>query len=287
VDNGIALNGIVMLSTVLNQQNSRPNRGNDIAYVGFFPSFAATAWYHKKVAPEYQRLSIEQFAKAAGEFASGEYATALMKGANLTGTERSSLVAKIAKMTGVSERFVNAADLRFELLDFSTELLADQSKSTGRLDSRFTAFNGVPNGGPNYFDPSDASIRNSFTTVLNDYMRRVLRYEDDKTYYILGGGIGPWRYAEGAYANVVPSLERAFAKNPAMKLYVGQGYYDMATPFWAVQYTLDHMILDPRVRAQNIMVRHFESGHMMYIDAAPMKVLRSDLRKFYEGALAQ
>ena len=93
----------------------------------------------------------------------------------------------------------------------------------------------------------------------------------------LGGGIGPWRYAEGAYANVVPSLERAFAKNPAMKLYVGQGYYDMATPFWAVQYTLDHMILDPKVRAQNITVRHFDSGHMMYIEKKSLEKLKSAL----------
>ena len=190
------------------------------------------------------------------------------------------MVTKIARLIGTSEQFVSESDLRIELLPFSNEILSDKRLATGRLDSRFTAYNGVPVGGRAYFDPSDASIRTSFTPVLNDYMRRVLKYEDEKTYYILGGGIGPWRYEEGAYANVVPSLERALAKNPAMKVYVGQGYYDMATPYWAVQYTFDHMMLDPAVRANNITTRHFDSGHMMYIDDAAMKVLRDDLRKF-------
>src|SRR5690606_13866627 len=133
-DNGIALSGIVMLSTVLNQQNSRPNRGNDIAYVGFYPSYAVTGWYHKKAAPEYQRMAVEQFAQLAGDFASGEYATALMKGARLSGTERAAIVTKIARMTGVSERFVDQSDLRLELLPFNNELLGDQALSTGRLD---------------------------------------------------------------------------------------------------------------------------------------------------------
>jgi carboxypeptidase C (cathepsin A) len=282
-DNGIALNGIAFLSTVLNQQNSRPHRGNDIAYVGFLPSFAMTAWYHKKVAPEYQRMSADEFASFAGQFASGEYAAALMKGAKLPAAERAAVVTKIARITGVAEKFVNESDLRIELIPFSNELLRDKQLATGRLDSRFTAFGAT---GRAYFDPSDASIRNSFTPVLNDYMRRVLNYEDDKPYYILGGGIGPWRYEEGAYANVVPSLERAFSKNPAMKIYVAQGYYDMATPYWAVQYTLDHMVVDPAVRSRNIMTRHFESGHMMYIDEAAMKQLRTDLRRFLQEALA-
>ncbi len=226
-DNGIALNGVILLSSVLNFENSRPDKGNDIGYVGFFPSFAMTAYYHKKLVPELQNLSIEEFAKQVEAFTTGEYATALLKGAAMTPAERTAIIAKTARFTGTSVRFIADCDLRIDLAPFSAELLHGKGLNTGRLDSRFTSINGDPTSGRTAFDPSDASIRNSFTPVVNDYIRRELGYKDDDIYYVLGGGIGRWRYDEGKYANVVPSLERAFAKNPYMKLYVAMGYYDM------------------------------------------------------------
>jgi carboxypeptidase C (cathepsin A) len=284
-DNGIALNGVVLLSAVLNFENSRPSRGNDIAYVGFFPSFAMTAYYHKKVAPDLQKLSVEDFARAAEQFASGEYAAALMKGEALPAADRKAVVTKIARFTGMTEQLVSDADLRIELGRFSTELLRTERRMSGRLDSRLTAYMMDPLGGRTNFDPSDASIRNSFTPVLNDYVRRELGYKNDNLYYILGGGIGRWRYEEGQFPNVVPSLERAFAKNPDMHLYVAMGYYDMATPYWAVQYTLDHMALEPNIRKSRIHTDHFTAGHMMYIDAASMKKLRQGLRTFIDEAV--
>jgi carboxypeptidase C (cathepsin A) len=284
-DNGIALNGVILLSAVLNFENSRPHRGNDIAYVGFFPSYAMTAYYHQKAAPELQRLPLAEFARAAEQFASGEYAAALVKGAALTAAERQALVTKIARFTGMPEQVVSDADLRLELGRFSTELLRSQRRMSGRLDSRLTAYMQDPLAGRTTFDPSDASIRSSFTPVLNDYVRRELNYKNDNLYYILGGGIGRWRYEEGQYPNVVPSLERAWAKNPDMHVYVAMGYYDMATPYWAVQYTLDHMTLDPAVRQSRIHVSRFEAGHMMYIEAASMKKLRAELRAFIGAAV--
>jgi carboxypeptidase C (cathepsin A) len=283
-DNGIALNGVFLLSSVLNFENSRPDRGNDIGYIGFFPSFAMTAWYHKKLPPDLQSLSIEDFARKVEAFTTNEYATALVKGAAMTPAERTAIVAQIARYTGTSTRFVEDEDLRIDLAPFSVELMHDTHAMSGRLDSRFMAFNGDPTAGRTGFDPSDASIRNSFTPVVNDYVRRELNFHDDDIYYVLGGGIGRWRYDEGKYPNVVPSLERAFAKNPDMKLYVAMGYYDMATPYWAVQYTLDHMTVDPKVRANNIRTDHFQAGHMMYIDGPSMTKLRADLRKFIEDA---
>ena len=284
-DNGIALNGVVLLSAVLNFDNSRPSRGNDVAYVGFLPSFAMTAYYHKKVAAELQKLPVDEFARSAEQFASGEYAAALMKGESLAGADRQAMVAKIARYTGMTEQLVSDADLRIELGRFSTELLRDQRRMSGRLDSRLTAYMQDPLSGRTNFDPSDASIRNSFTPVLNDYVRRELGYKNDNLYYILGGGIGRWRYDEGQFPNVVPSLERAFAKNPDMHLYVAMGYYDMATPYWAVQYTLDHMSLEAGVRRTHVHTAHFFAGHMMYIDAASMKRLRADLRTFIDEAV--
>ncbi|MBM3908382.1 MAG: peptidase S10 [Gemmatimonadetes bacterium] len=284
-DTGISLNGVMLISAVLNFENSRPHRGNDIAYVGFFPSFALTAYYHKKAAPELQRLPIGEFARQAEQFASGEYAAALMKGAALTAAEREAMVTKVARFTGMPEQVVSDGDLRLELGRFSTELLRTQRRMSGRLDSRFTAYMQDPLAGRTTFDPSDASIRETFTPVLNDYVRRELNYKNDNIYYILGGGIGRWRYEEGAYPNVVPSIERAWAKNPDMHVYFAMGYYDMATPYWAVQYTIDHMILDPAVRQSRIHVSHFEAGHMMYIEAASMKKMRADLRAFIDAAV--
>jgi carboxypeptidase C (cathepsin A) len=284
-DNGIALNGVILLSSVLNFENSRPDRGNDIGYIGFFPSFAMTAWYHKKLPPDLQKLSVEEFARQAEAFTTNEYAPALLKGAALTPAERTAIVAKIARFTGTSTQFIEDSDLRIDLAPFSVELMHDKREMSGRLDSRFLSYNGDPTAGRTAFDPSDASIRNSFTPVVNDYMRRELGYKDDDIYYVLGGGIGRWRYEEGKYPNVVPSLERAFAKNPDMKLYVAMGYYDMATPYWAVQYTLDHMSVDQKVRRDNIRTDHFQAGHMMYIDAPSMLRLRADLRKFIDDAI--
>jgi carboxypeptidase C (cathepsin A) len=136
-------------------------------------------------------------------------------------------------------------------------------------------------------DPSDISIRNTFTPVLTDYTRRELNYRKEDTYYILGGGIGRWNYPQNAYATVVPNLERAFAKNSYMKLYVAEGYYDAATPYWAVEYTLSHLSIDPKVAKSNITVGKFNAGHMMYIDEPSMKKLRGDLEKFYNTAVKE
>jgi carboxypeptidase C (cathepsin A) len=274
----------MLLSAVLNFENSRPAPGNDIGYVGFLPSYAATAWYHKKVPADLQRLSIEDFVKQVEKFTVDEYVPALHKGASMTAQERQAVVAKVARFTGVSPEFVDENDLRILLPRFNVELLRGDKQVTGRLDSRFTTFNVDPGNGSPAFDPSEASIRNTFTPVLNDYVRRMLNYKNDNTYYILGGGIGPWRYEQGRFPNVVPSLERAFNKNPYMKLYVAMGYYDMATPFYAVEYTLDHMTVDPKVRA-GIRRGYFTAGHMMYIDEPSMKKLRADLRSFIDDAL--
>jgi carboxypeptidase C (cathepsin A) len=286
-DNGIALNGVILLSSVLNFENSRPDKGNDIGYIGFFPSFAMTAWYHKKLPPDLQKLSVEEFARQVEAFTTNEYAPALLKGAAMTPAEKTAIIEKVARYTGTSTRFIKDSDLRIDLAPFSAELMHDEDKVTGRLDSRFMTYNGDPTSGRTAFDPSDASIRNSFTPVVNDFVRRELDFHDDDIYYVLGGGIGRWRYDEGKYPNVVPSLERAFAKNPYMKLFVAMGYYDMATPYWAVQYTLDHMTVDPKVRKENIRTDHFQAGHMMYIDAPSMTKLRADLRSFIDDAVVK
>jgi carboxypeptidase C (cathepsin A) len=293
-DAGITLNGVFLLSTVLNFGYSSQARGNDLGFINFIPTYAATAWFHKKLPADLQKLSIEQVTAQAERWAVTDYADALMKGNKLTPAEFRATVDAMAKYTGLKADVIEQNDLRVSLGTFDTELLADERKTVGRLDGRFTGFAALLSGGGRggqgggVGDPSEVVIRNSFTPVLTDYNRRELNYKNEETYYILGGGIGgPWVYPQNQYATVVPNLERAFAKNPYMKLFVAEGYYDAATPYWAAEYTLSHMSVDPQVAKNNIMVGRYTAGHMMYIDESQMRRLRADMSRFYDAATKQ
>lgn len=284
-DNGIPLNGIAFISMVWDFGAQSPGRGNDIGYVNFLPSYAATAWYHRKLPPDLQALPVDDLARQAEDFALGEYSAALNRGARLTPPERRAMVAKVARYTGLSERVVEDNDLRLDLGAFSQALLHDERRMTGRLDSRFTAYNERPGSDRTAFDISNSSIRNTFTPVLNDYVRRELGYESDRLYYILGGGIGPWSYPQRTgYANVTASLEHGLNANPYMRVFLAEGYYDMATPFGAAQYTIDHLNVAPEVR-EKFVIKRYAAGHMIYIDAAEMTRMREDLRVFFTDAL--
>ena len=289
-DAGIALNGVTLISTVLNFGYSSQTRGNDIGFVNFIPTYTATAWYHKKLPAELQRLPIDQVTAQAERWAATDYASALMRGNKITPAEWRTAVDQMARFTGLKADVIEQNDLRVPLQVFNAELLQDQRKMVGRLDSRFTGFAALVAGGgrvggaQGVGDPSEITIRNTFTPVLTDYNRRELNYKNEDTYFILGGGIGPWNYPQNQYATVVPNLERAFAKNPYMKLFVAEGYYDAATPYFAVEYTLSHMSLDPNVAKNNVMVERYPAGHMMYIDEPSMKKLRADMTRFYDSA---
>jgi carboxypeptidase C (cathepsin A) len=292
-DQGIALNGVILLSTVLDFQASSQARGNDLGYVNFIPTYAATAWYHKKLPADLQNLSIEQVTAQAEKWAMNDYANALMKGSRLTVTERKATGDQLARFTGLAADVIEQNDLRVSLGTFDAELLRDRHETVGRLDGRFTGFapiasgRGGAGGLGGVGDPSEVSIRNTFTPVLTDYNRRELNYKNEDVYYILGGGIGRWNYPQNQYATVSPNLERAFAKNPYMRLFVAEGYYDAATPYFAVEHTLSHLSVDPKVAKNNITTSRFMAGHMMYIDEESMKKLRGDLAKFYDSAVMQ
>jgi carboxypeptidase C (cathepsin A) len=289
---GITMNGVMLISTVLNFGYSSQTRGNDLGFVNFLPHYTATAWFHKKLPADLQRLTLEQVLPQAEKWATTDYSAALMKGNKLTPAEFSAAAEQMARYTGLSKSVIEQNDLRVNLGTFDAELVRDQRQQVGRLDSRFTGFSpllaggggGGPGGGGGVGDPSMSIIRNTFTPVFTDYARRELNYRNEETYYILGGGIGPWNYPQNTYATVVPHLERAFAINPYMRLFVAEGYYDGATPYYAAEYTLSHMSVDPTVAKNNITVERYTAGHMMYIDEPSAKKLRGDLAKFYENA---
>src|SRR6266545_4629537 len=283
ISRGIALNGIVLISTIMNFETTDFASGNDLAYVMFLPSYAATAWYHKKLPRDLQSKSVQKVVAEAEEWAANDYTLALEKGDRLTSQERQEVVSKLSHYTGLDAKFIDNANMRVSLNFFRKELLRDEKRSIGRLDARFKGYDSsYVTAGPD-FDASEAAIRPPYTSTFNNYVRSELNYKSDLEYYILGGGItSPWNWGtNNGYVDTSLALRNALAKNPYLKVFVAMGYYDMATPYFAVDYTLHHISLDP-VLLKNFSTAHYEAGHMMYIDEKSLVKLRADVGKFIE-----
>jgi carboxypeptidase C (cathepsin A) len=285
IERGIAFNGILLVSSILNFQTARFTTGNDLPYVLFLPTYAATAFYHKRLAPELQR-DLSTTLKEVEAWAAGDYTVALARGGSLTGAARAAIADKLTRYTGLSREYVERADLRIEIQRFCKELLRDQDRTVGRLDSRFVGFDRSGVAEQPDFDPSLAAIRPPYTAAFNDMVRRSLGFNSDVPYHILGGGIGPWDWgsAGGGFADTGDALRDAFTKNPHMRLFVGSGYFDLATPYFATEYTLDHLGLPPSLTSR-ITRRYYHAGHMMYIDVGELAALRRDVAAFIAEAL--
>jgi len=285
IDRGIAFNGIVLISTIMNFETTNFAPGNDIPYTLFLPSYAATAWYHKKLSPEMQAKPIGKVVAEAEAFASGAYAAALEKGARLTLTERQDTITKLANFTGIDPKFLDYANLRVNLNLFRKELLRTERRSIGRLDSRFKGYDSNLASDSTDYDPSEAAIRPPYTSTFNHYVRSELGYKTDLEYYILGGGIGPWNWGtNNNYVDTSTALRTALAKNPYLKVFVAMGYYDMATPYYAVEYTISHISIDPSL-LKNFTTTYYEAGHMMYIDEKSLAKLHGDVNKFMQDSM--
>jgi carboxypeptidase C (cathepsin A) len=286
VNQGIALDGIVLVSSVLNFETLEFTRGNDLPYVLYLPSYTATAWFHKKLPPDFEQQGLEKALDEARRWAGTDYAAALAKGDGLSAEERRKVVEHLARYTGLSPQYIENANLRVEAGEFRKELLRDEKRTVGRLDSRFEGIDvsGVSER-PDY-DPSEAAIRPPFTAAFNNYVRTELGYKADLPYYVLGGGVQGWEWGSAAagFPDVSPSLRSAFVKNPYMHLFVASGHFDLATPFFATEYTLDHLGLEPDLRAR-ISTGEYDAGHMMYINNPSLAKLHHDVAGFLEGAL--
>lgn len=285
VDKGIALNGIALISSVLEFQTVQFQRGNDLPYVLYVPTYAATAWYHKKLSDELQK-DLKATVAEATKWATTEYARALERGDRLSPDERKAVVAKLASYTGLSPEFVDRVDLRVEIQHFCKELLRKERRTVGRLDSRYKGIDADQNAGSPEVDPSMSAIRPPYTATFQTYLRNELQYKTDLPYNILGEGVGRWEWGvqgRGGYPETSSALRDAMAKNPFLKVFVGQGYYDLATPFAAIEDTLAHMQLDPTMRA-NISYEYYEAGHMMYLHQPSLKKLKGDAAKFIGGS---
>lgn len=284
-EHGIALNGIALISTVMNFQSIRFADNNDLPLILIFPSYASTAWYHKKLASEWQSKPLKDVLQAAENFAVNEYAPAMLKIDRLTPKERQNLLDKFSALSGLSKTFIEQNNFRVELDEFNKELLRDRRRTTGRLDSRFLGYDKDAASEGTDFDPSMSAIRTPYTATFNNYIRGDLNYKTDTEYYILGGGItAPWNYnANNVYADTSGALSSAMRKNPYMKIHIASGYYDMATPYFATEYTVSAMNLDP-VLKKNISMSYYEAGHMMYIEKASLAKLKADISSFIQNA---
>lgn len=285
-ERGIGLNGVALVSMVTNFQTIRFADNNDMPLVMIFPSYAATAWYHKVLSPAMQAKPLTEFLHEAENFAAREFAPALLRIDRLTQQKRNDLLEKFSSFTGISKTFVDNQNFRVELGEFNKELLRTRRRTTGRLDSRFLGYDRDSGGEGPEFDPSMTAIRTPFTSTFNNYVRSDLGFKTDLEYYILGGGItSPWNWnTNNGYADTTGALSSAMRKNPYMKVFLASGYYDMATPYFAADYTMSSMNLDQTLRS-NITTEYYEAGHMMYIEKNSLAKLKKDIAAFIANSL--
>ncbi len=282
---GMNFNGVILVSSILNFQTARFDDGNDLPYPLFLPTYTATAWYHKKL-PAALSGDLKKTLAEVEHFAQGEYTLALMQGSKLGQAERKKIAARVARYTGLTEDYVLRSNLRIQIQRFCKELLRGQSRTVGRFDSRYQGIDRDAAGEVMEYDPSYAAVQGPYTATLNNYLRETLRYKSDLPYEILTGRVQPWDYSNFAnrYVNVSDRLRQALTKNPALRVYVANGYYDLATPYFATEYTFNHLNLDPSL-AKHITMGYYEAGHMMYVQRAAHRQLKAELTKFYQEAL--
>jgi carboxypeptidase C (cathepsin A) len=282
---GMYLNGIILISSILNFQTAEFDTGNDLPYMLFLPTYTAIAWYHKKLPSDLQG-DLQKAVAESKAFAAGEYADALMAGDALPAAKRTEIAKKLSRLTGLSADYLDRADLRIEIQRFDKELMKSERRTVGRLDGRFTGIDADAAGSEPDYDPSLAAIVGPYTASINDYVRGELKFESDLPYEFLTGRVRPWNYApyENRYVNVAETLRRAMTQNPFLRVFVGKGYYDLATPFFAAEYTFDHLGLDPTLRS-HLSGGYYEAGHMMYVHPASLAKLKKDLAEFIQASV--
>ncbi len=277
------LNGIMLVSTVLNFQTIWGGEGNDLPNLLYLPSFTAAAWYHKKLSPELLKKPLTEVLAESETFASGDYNRALIMGAGLPAAERAKIVKQMARLTGLSEAFVDGSNLRVPLHRFNAELLRDKRLVTGRFDSRYTNYVRDPLSESAESDPSADAVFSAYASTFYHYVRNDLNFEDDRPYHILAS-VGKWNWdAENQFADVSEVLSESMTANPFLKVHVSNGYYDMATPYFASRYTFNHLRVHPDL-LKNITQSDYTAGHMMYLNLPDLKKQKDDLSKFIRSA---
>jgi carboxypeptidase C (cathepsin A) len=285
---GINFNGITLLSMVLNFQTLEDTKTNDEPYIYLIPSYTMIAGYHRKL-PSDLLQDLNKARQEAEQWAVGEYAQALAKGDAMTAAERDKVVTDMARYTGLTKEVIDQANLRIDVPKFTHYLLLDQKVRVGRLDGRYTGPD--PDGllDTRFYDPTEANIMAPYNTVFNNYVRTELGYKTDMPYYVFAQQQGfedrwDWGSAGEGFPDTASALRRAVVKNPYLKVLVMEGYYDLACPYFAANYTVDHLNLPEKYRAQ-ISYATYESGHMVYLHQSSLKKMKSDEAGFIEKSM--
>jgi len=269
-------NGVVLTSVVLNFQTIAWGAGNELPYVMYLPSYAAVAWYHH-VLPE-RPDSLPRLLDEVRSFAQGEYAHALALGSKLPDAERQQVIQKLHRYTGLSEDYLERADLRVNNGQFEKELMREHGVVLGRLDARFTGVSQDRLGERATYDPQSTSISSAFATAFRSYVRNELGYRTERPYEV-SGDVRPWDWKHGrsfgwpGYTDVAPDLSEAMRHNPDLQILVNNGLYDLATPFFATEYTMDHLELPERLR-DHVHMAYYDAGHMMYVKDASLAAMK-------------
>lgn len=277
--NDVALNGIILISTILDFGAQAEVPGNEMAYVLNLPSMAAAAWYHGKV---QDKPPLDMFVEEARQFALGDYAGALLKGNRLTGNERNVIRTRLAHFTGLTPEYLDRADLRVVPGRFYKELLRDRGLVIGRLDARYTGHDYDNAGEQPDNDPAFYGIDGGYTAAANSYIRSTLKFSPERQYVTIGG-VKNWDWKLGEedrdsnfYLNVAPYIGQALRENSGLKVFVAQGYFDFATPFLGAEYALSRT----GIATDRIHFHYYGAGHMMYVRDADLAKLSGDIRSF-------
>ncbi len=284
---GMDFNGVLLLSSILNFETASFNTGNDLPYITFLPSYAAVACYHKVVQCP---ADLAGYLAQVRAFAGGEYASALMQGDQLAPAQKADVIARLAQYTGLKPDYLEKADLRVSLFQFMAELQRNRGLVTGRLDGRYSGAAADQLGEYAFNDPQSDAITGAYTAAFNRYVRQTLKFGEDRHYEILSDSVGKdwdWKHNSGhgfnwpGFTNVAPDLAAAMRYNPHLQVQVENGYYDLATPFYATEYTVDHMGLPANLRA-NITLNYYDCGHMLYEHLPSLAELHANLVTFYQ-----
>jgi carboxypeptidase C (cathepsin A) len=287
-ERGISFNGIVLLSTVLSFETLEFNKTNDLPYALILPSYAMIAAYHHRLVPELAG-DVEKMRKEVEQWASQDYTLALAKGDALTPAERQAVIDRLARYTGLAKEFLDETNLRVDVRGFTHRLLADRKLRVGRLDGRFTGPDPLGFEDTPFYDPT-GTVGPAFSSVFNDYVRRELGYKTDMPYYLMAHAAwGPafeWNWGSGieGFPDTATALRQALVKNRYLKVLVIEGYYDLATPYYAVNYSMDHLDLTPEYR-RNISYVTDPAGHMVYLDSPSLVKMKSDVAIFIDASV--
>ncbi|MGA9294906.1 MAG: hypothetical protein WCE54_10745 [Ignavibacteriaceae bacterium] len=283
----MSFNGIVLMSTAMDITTlSDGVTGQELPYALYLPTYTAVAWYHHKL-PD-QNSELIPLLQKVREFALGDYIDALLKGNSISEQERNDIAEKLHEYTGLPKNYVLEANLRIQEGEFTQELLHSKRETVGRIDARFKGFTFDPLSQYAEYDPLFPAVSPAFTAAFLDYIHNDLNFGKDMDYSVLTGLFGKWKWKHSApngehqfVVNTSVDLAYAIGLNPYLKVLVMQGYFDLATPFLATEYTFSHMNISRQLES-NVEIKYYQAGHMMYIHKPSLEKMKQDLNRFYD-----